>query len=159
MPVKSSKLVIVNVASSKSGSMLNFEDFYQPLGSGKTYGESFREWFEINAETGAGGDSRGWFYGMSINGDPTLRTMEYLPVKLSNFVGIPERNGVKLSWAYSDDGEDIAFNLYRRETNSSVVGITGEYEELKLNDVLISGVSPSFILTEPHRITPNMNIV
>ncbi len=136
---------VLSIGSTKSGSMLNFEDFYQPLGCGKTYGESFREWFEINAEVGMGSDSRGWFYGMSVNGDPTLKTMEYLlPVKLSYFTGMPTSDGVKLSWGYSDDGEEVGFNIYRRVIASDAKkdNRSGKNDELQLNSGLIVGASP-----------------
>jgi len=62
-----------SVGSTKSGSMLNFEDFYTPLAQGKTFGQSFLEWFQINGES-----SWAWFYGMTLLGDPTL-TIEALP--------------------------------------------------------------------------------
>lgn len=61
------------VSSTKVGSMLEFDDFYSPLGNGKTIGEAFKDWFIKNGETGAGADSRAWFYGMTLLGDPTLR--------------------------------------------------------------------------------------
>jgi hypothetical protein len=61
------------VASTKTGSMLNFGDFYGPLAQGASLGEAFLDWFILNGETGAGADSRAWFYGMSLLGDPTLR--------------------------------------------------------------------------------------
>lgn len=66
------------IGSTKTGSMLNFEDFYTPLSQYKSLGESFREWFAINGET-----SRQWFYGMTLLGDPTLKLKTGVP--LSSF--------------------------------------------------------------------------
>jgi len=62
---------LITVASAKSGSMLNFNDFTTPLGEGQTVGTAFREWFEAQApfETW----EREWYYGLILNGDPTLR--------------------------------------------------------------------------------------
>jgi hypothetical protein len=56
------------VGSGKTGSMLAFEDFYTPLGQGKSIGEAFKSWLAVNGES-----SPDWFYGMNILGDPTLK--------------------------------------------------------------------------------------
>jgi len=61
---------LIAIASSKSGSMLNFNDFTQPFGEGKSIGESFREWFDIQAPYELW--EKEWYYGMVIFGDPTL---------------------------------------------------------------------------------------
>ena len=61
---------LISIASSKSGSMLVFEDFYEPLGKGKSIGESFKEWFDSQAPFALW--EKEWFYGMVICGDPTL---------------------------------------------------------------------------------------
>ncbi|HNS21970.1 MAG TPA: C25 family cysteine peptidase [Sedimentisphaerales bacterium] len=58
------------VASSKTGSMLSFDDFTRPLGDGKTVGESFFDWFTARAPFEDW--ERSWFYGMVLLGDPTL---------------------------------------------------------------------------------------
>lgn len=56
------------VGSTKTGSMLYFQDFYSPLGQGKSIGEAFKAWFAKWAE-----QNPDWFYGMNILGDPTLK--------------------------------------------------------------------------------------
>ncbi len=61
---------LISIASAKSGSMLVFEDFYKPLGQGKSIGESFKEWFNSQAPFALW--EKEWFYGMMICGDPTL---------------------------------------------------------------------------------------
>lgn len=61
---------LIAIASSKSGSMLNFKDFYQPLGSGESFGESFRLWFDAQAPYSQW--KKEWYYGMVLIGDPTL---------------------------------------------------------------------------------------
>ena len=62
---------LITVASSKSGSMLAFEDFTVPLSEGKCFGQAYLEWFDAQApfETW----EKEWYYGMVLNGDPTLR--------------------------------------------------------------------------------------
>ncbi|MCK4873745.1 MAG: hypothetical protein KAS72_13570 [Phycisphaerales bacterium] len=61
---------LITVASAKSGSMLQFDDFTRPLGEGETIGAAYREWFDAQApfETW----EREWYYGMVLNGDPLL---------------------------------------------------------------------------------------
>jgi len=61
---------LITVASSKSGSMLNFGDFTAPLGAGASLGDAFREWFDAQAPFELW--EREWYYGMVLNGDPTL---------------------------------------------------------------------------------------
>lgn len=61
---------LIAIASSKSGSMLNFDDFYQPLAEGKCIGEAFKEWFETQAPYQQW--EKEWYYGMVICGDATL---------------------------------------------------------------------------------------
>lgn len=60
------------VGSTKSGSMLYFGFFYQPLGLGKSIGESFKDWFCVMGDDGFESWEVNWFYGMNILGDPTL---------------------------------------------------------------------------------------
>ena len=61
---------LITIASSKSGSMLYFDDFTGPLGEGKSIGAAFCEWFETQAPYQQW--EKEWYYGMVLNGDPTL---------------------------------------------------------------------------------------
>jgi hypothetical protein len=65
---------LITVASSKSGSMLNFHDFTLPLGEGNTVGKAFQIWFDAQAPYVLW--EKEWYYGMILNGDPTLRVVE-----------------------------------------------------------------------------------
>ena len=59
------------LGSSKTGSMLEFQYFYNPLSQGKCIGEAFADWFTVMGN--AWGDtSRSWFYGMTFIGDACL---------------------------------------------------------------------------------------
>jgi hypothetical protein len=69
---------LITVASSKSGSMLNFNDFTEPLGKGSSIGEAFQKWFEKQVPFELW--EQEWYYGMCIFGDPTLRIL-----KLDNY--------------------------------------------------------------------------
>jgi len=64
---------LATIASSKTGSMLNFEDFYTPLAQGSTIGQAFLEWFSRQAPYE--GWERDWYYGLVLCGDPLLTTV------------------------------------------------------------------------------------
>jgi len=72
---------LLSVGSTKTGSMLCFYDYYEPLGQGSSFGEAFLSWCVNDIETCAEVWSRPWFYGMTLLGDPTL--------KLSRFMATP----------------------------------------------------------------------
>jgi hypothetical protein len=57
------------VSSTKAGKMSHYEDFYGSAANGKCIGKAFKEWFEKNGEL-----DRFCHYGLTILGDPTLRT-------------------------------------------------------------------------------------
>ncbi|MBC8525522.1 MAG: T9SS type A sorting domain-containing protein [Candidatus Cloacimonetes bacterium] len=62
------------IGSTKTGSMLFFEYFYEPLSLENTMGEAFKLWWIENVDTGQNNWwERSWFYGMVILGDPTLK--------------------------------------------------------------------------------------
>jgi hypothetical protein len=63
---------LLAIGSTKSGSMLDFFSFYYPLGQGKSIGDAYKEWFEVQAQGGFDETEQGWFFGMNILGDPTL---------------------------------------------------------------------------------------
>lgn len=66
---------LISIGSTKTGSMLAFDDFYEPLGEGYSFGGAFREWFERQApysNTPGGYNEMSWYYGMAVLGDPTL---------------------------------------------------------------------------------------
>ena len=72
---------LITIASSKSGSMLNFDDFYRPLGDGKCIGEAFYDWFDAQAPFALW--EQEWYYGMVICGDPTLSLNPQTLVKIT----------------------------------------------------------------------------
>lgn len=61
---------LVVVGSTKSGSMLDFRYFYEPIAQGYSFGAAFQKWFEYKYPYDQ--DEIYWFYGMTILGDPTL---------------------------------------------------------------------------------------
>jgi len=63
---------LVAVGSTKTGSMLNFDKFYIPLGEGKSIGESLKLWWITAYGTMREEWVISWHYGMSIIGDPMV---------------------------------------------------------------------------------------
>lgn len=61
------------VGSAKTGSMLDFEYFYQPLSEGKTMGTAFKDWFTHITNGGVDPYEISWHYGMTLLGDPFLK--------------------------------------------------------------------------------------
>jgi len=60
---------LLAIGSTKTGSMLYFDDFYGPIGQQNVcIGDAFKSWFSQWGET-----DWDWFYGMNILGDPTLK--------------------------------------------------------------------------------------
>lgn len=62
---------LVAVGSTKTGSMLIFENFYTPMGNGKAIGDAYVDWWKSLGTTHDLG-MRQWFYGLTLLGDPTL---------------------------------------------------------------------------------------
>ncbi len=64
---------LAEVGSTKTGSMLEFGYFYQPLAQRKTLGEAFKNWFTYITSDGVSFDELCWHYGMTLLGDPWLK--------------------------------------------------------------------------------------
>jgi hypothetical protein len=58
-----------SLGSTKTGSMLDFEYFYEPLGQGANIGEAFRDWFTYITANGLTFDELCWHYGMTLLAD------------------------------------------------------------------------------------------
>lgn len=89
---------LLAVGSTKTGSMLCFYDFYAPLGEGANFGDAFLSWCINDMETCAGDESRPWFYGMTLLGDPTLKLSRYM----RNPTGDVDEDGIL-------DASDVVF--------------------------------------------------
>lgn len=65
---------IGSIGSTKTGSMLDFNYFYEPLGQGQNLGQAFKHWFDcIYDSVGMSFDRLCWHYGMTLLGDPFLK--------------------------------------------------------------------------------------
>jgi len=72
----SSTTSLATIGSTKTGSMLVFSEFYQPMGQGKSFGQAFKEWFDTLAPYSF--DEICWHFGMTISGDPLLVVSDQL---------------------------------------------------------------------------------
>ncbi len=104
---------LISIASSKSGSMLNFGDFTKPLSQGSTVGEAFKIWFNKQAPFLQW--EKEWYYGMTLFGDPTLVVRElsnYPPFKpciIGHSSGLP-KNNYNYTFVTTDrEGDDIYY--------------------------------------------------
>lgn len=61
------------VGSTKTGSMLEFQDFYYSLSVGNGIGQALTDWFFWRFYDGCQSWERSWYYGMCCIDDPTLR--------------------------------------------------------------------------------------
>ncbi|HDR06356.1 MAG TPA: T9SS type A sorting domain-containing protein [Candidatus Coatesbacteria bacterium] len=129
---------LISVGSTKTGSMLEFHEFYGAVRDGMTWGEAFRHWFSLVAEGKYGGwtqqDARGWFYGMTLIGDPTLKPTAYSSVEVASFRADPIDGGALVSWRVERPEEAAGYNLYRLAED----GVSRE----RLNERTFTGGGP-----------------
>jgi len=124
---------LASVGSTKTGSMLNFNSFYGPFGSGYSFGEAFMAWFEDVLWEEQNEFDICWFYGMTLCGDPTLRRgMTSSPVMITS--DIIELYG---------DGDDIpeqdeTIQCRIAMTNNGAATATGVTLGLSVNDAGIA---------------------
>jgi hypothetical protein len=63
---------INTIGSTHSGGMLHFDYFYTRLAEGISFGEAFLKTLQFVGEQGFNHDMRGWYYGLTFNGDPFI---------------------------------------------------------------------------------------
>ncbi|MEO0005259.1 MAG: hypothetical protein ABIK49_04575, partial [candidate division WOR-3 bacterium] len=68
------------IGSTKTGSMLEFQDFYYPLSNNYSLAQAFSSWFAQRAQGGFTAQERSWFYGMCLIGDGLLKPRFSVPV-------------------------------------------------------------------------------
>ena len=61
------------IGSTKTGSMLGFSNFYQPLSIGDNVGTAFEKWWINYCGTSHSSNEISWHYGMTIIGDPFVK--------------------------------------------------------------------------------------
>lgn len=118
------------VGSTKTGSMLTFEDFYDPLADGATLGDAFKHWFSQRASGGFADWEKAWFYGMTLLGDPALTcgssyTLPDLVGQSISFVPTSTSPGANVSFTSTIENQgqvaagSFHFNYYLSDDNTS----------------------------------------
>lgn len=69
------------VGSTKSGAMLQFVQFYGPLGQGDSFGQAMFKWWDYIQQGGFSQSEKYWHLGMTILGDPTI-------IPVMHFLGV-----------------------------------------------------------------------
>jgi hypothetical protein len=122
---------LATIGSSKTGSMMDLEHFYQPLGQNETLGESLVDWFSesLDDDGEAGEDFLHWYYGMNIVGDPTL-AIEHDCTAISPEVASPTHpmqaawynNGLPIfEWAEPPEINGVAGYYYLIDQNPTTM--------------------------------------
>jgi hypothetical protein len=122
---------LLTIGSTKTGSMLFFNEFYSEVAVGATWGEAFQTWFALVAEGYGWADrptARGWFYGMTLIGDPTMLPSDNTEVQLVDLTAEPTAEGALISWDVEAD--DAVCNLYRIDNT----GFITDGANVKLNE-------------------------
>ena len=132
------KYGLLTIGSTKTGSMLDGDDFFQEINNGSSHGTSFVEWFKIN-------DWRvDWHQGMIISGDGTLKLGRFThtpnpvnqPPVLSAIADVDMATGF---WSTPE-----AFTVSDDETLNSDLLVWAESEDLGLIsnwDIRIEGTN------------------
>lgn len=124
------------IGSTKTGSMLYFEEYYEPLGAGVTVGEALRVWFTAHGnQPGSEMWARSWFYGMTNLGDPALKTA--VGVHLTSYEIIDDGTGFTFGDGdgIPDNGEWLEIPLYL--TNSGPLDYNNVYLDLTSDDEFV----------------------
>ncbi|MDP8239623.1 MAG: T9SS type A sorting domain-containing protein [Candidatus Hatepunaea meridiana] len=107
------------VGSAKTGAMLYFEDYYQPLADDDCFGDAFKQWFIVHGrQEGRENWARSWFYGMTYFGDPTLKLPKGLRIN-ELVVTSDEENGDNDNFA--DAGETIELMVVIGNLSEAVI--------------------------------------
>ncbi len=100
------------VGSTKTGSMLYFEDYYAPIAEGECLGEALRQWLALHGqEEGSLMWAMSWFYGMTHLGDPTLFMQVGLEIAAAQVIDDGSAGSSGDGDGLPEAGETIALDL------------------------------------------------
>ncbi len=130
---------LASVGSSKTGSMLDNDEFYGPLGQNLTLGESLRDWFSdsLTPNGEAGSAYLEWYYGMNIIGDPLLSIYYDTTVRTPTINSESHPDSAiwynnprpQINWTVPPDVNEIAGYYYILDQNPTTIPVqsTGTY--------------------------------
>ena len=135
---------VIAVGSTKTGSMLFFEDFYGSLAEGNYVGAAFRDWFQLWGEL----DPK-WFYGLTILGDPTL----YIPSMPTSDLSVSLKSPVYLK---PNDSSCLNATVYNKGTElESDIELFLLIDDITVESVTIPELEPGSSYTIHHVWTPS----
>jgi len=103
---------IGSIGSTKTGSMLDFNYFYRPLGQGGTLGQAFKYWFEcIYDSVGMSFDRICWHYGMTLLGDPFLRPKGHSTAVAESPRAVSSSHGLSMNSSLAKQQISLTLNL------------------------------------------------
>jgi hypothetical protein len=102
------------IGSTKTGSMLWFDQFYGPLGRGESLGEAYLLWFDYIAQGEFELWERQWHYGMTLLGDPTLTVVDPL-APTASILSPTAHQHLHATTTISGTASDASFDSYTLE--------------------------------------------
>ncbi len=114
------------IASTKPGSMFNSTHFYTPLAESASIGTAFKEWFKYAAEHPFP-DWDGWFYGMTVCGDPFIKPL-HTPILTT--ITVTEPDGAEswttgtshdITWTSNGVSGNVKIELYKGGNLNSTI--------------------------------------
>jgi hypothetical protein len=131
---------LLAVGSTKTGAMLDFEEFYGPIGAGSIPGAAFRQWF-----TDVGIYDENWHYGCVLLGDPTLMPLSGRRLRSE---AIPHSGGSREYTVVSESSESDCHPAAATAGDITCVAwLTGENGRLDLQARCWDGDSWSQVYT------------
>lgn len=113
-----------SIGTTKTGSMLEFYYFYEPLSQGKNLGQAFKDWFTYITDDGVTFMELCWHYGMTLLADPFLKPLGHVvsvhdnePGQISvqafqlRIIGNPLSSTIKMSFNLDQAGV-VKIDLY-----------------------------------------------
>ena len=103
---------IGSIGSTKTGSMLDFNYFYRPLGHGSNLGQAFKYWFEcIYDSVGMDSTRLWWHYGMTLLGDPFLRPKGHSTAVAEGPRAVSSSHGLSMNSSLAKQQISLTLNL------------------------------------------------
>lgn len=130
---------LATIGSSKTGSMMDCDEFYGPVGQNLTLGESLKDWFSesLTSASSAGAEYLEWYYGMNIIGDPLLSINYDTTVRTPTINSESHPDSAiwynnprpQINWTVPPDVNEIAGYYYILDQNPTTIPVqaTGTY--------------------------------
>lgn len=122
---------LATIGSSKTGSMMDNDEFYGPLGQNATLGESLRDWFSesLTSSSEAGSAYLEWYYGMNIIGDPLLSIYYDTTVRTPTIISESHPDQAiwynnprpQINWTAPPEVNEIAGYYYILDQNAATI--------------------------------------